>query len=196
MKVPVSKNATDRQVSPESAADRSVNDRARARQALESLIDSDKTTLGVLLASRLDPDGPFDPEWHATYLQAINEFVRKILQSDELVAPLRDIVTHLFRADGPAPVAAVNQHEVAFIHAFAAAEISYLIFTGTDEQTAAQQVARRLIGHNVPLPGSGGDSRGWVRLLKWRAALKHKRYPSIVFEQYEARFEELKEGGD
>jgi hypothetical protein len=166
----------------------------RLGHGLTALIDCDRTALNLLIANRPHGDSPFDPDWHARYLEGISELVRKILLSDELVAPLRDIVTHLVETREAAAVPAFEGHEVVFIHAYAAAEISYLMFNGVDEQSAAQQVTRRLITHNVPLP-HGGDSRGWVRLLKWRATLKQKRYPAAVYEQYEARFEALKESG-
>ncbi len=165
-----------------------------AGHGLAALIECDRTALNLLLANRPQGDSPFDPQWHARYLEGVGELVRKILLSDELVAPLRDIVNHLVEEGNSTTAPAYEQHEIAFIHAYAAAEISYLMFSGVPEQSAAQQVTRRLITHNVPLP-HGGDSRGWVRLLTWRSTLKQKRYPADVYEQYEARFETLKETG-
>ncbi len=163
---------------------------------LAALIDCDRAALAVLIENRPQGGGPFDTQWHAKYLECIAELARKILLSDELVTPLRGIVDHLLQveapASGPAPY---PQHEVDFIHAYAAAEISYLVFSGVEEQNAAQLVARQLIIHNVPLPEGGGDPRGWMRLLKWRAALKQKRTPAVVHARYQARFDALKEGG-
>ncbi len=163
---------------------------------LAALIDCDRAALTLLLENRPQDGGPFDAHWHARYLEGICELARKILLSDELAAPLRDIVDHLVTpgtTELPASAAAYPQHEVDFIHAYAAAEISYLVFSGVEEPSAAQLVAKQLILHNVPLPEGGGDPRGWMRLLKWRATLKQKRTPEVVHEQYQARFNTLKE---
>ena len=46
--------------------------------------------------------------------------------------------------------------DTSFIHAYAAAELSYLVLKGTDEYRAAQRVARQLVADGVALP-EGGD---------------------------------------
>ena len=164
---------------------------------LEALIDCDRAALALLMETRPPSGAAFDAQWHAKYLDSTIELIRKVLLSDHLVAPLRNIGNQLLKTGAPATSdnAAYPQHEVDFIHAYAAAEISYLVFSGVDERSAAQLVTKQLIVHNVPLPAGGGDPRGWMRLLKWRATMRRKRSPSAVYEQYEARFDTLKEGG-
>ena len=164
---------------------------------LAALIDCDRAALALLLEHRPPAGGTFDAQWHAKYLDSAVELIRKVLLSDELVVPLRVISGQLLKTGSSAATdgAAYPRNEVDFIHAYAAAEISYLVFSGVEEQSAAQLVTKQLIVHNVPLPEGGGDPRGWMRLLKWRAALKQGRTPPAVYEQYEARFNTLKEGG-
>lgn len=160
--------------------------------ALEALAGFELASLKLVLSGRPDPDHPFDPKWHATYLDAVRLLVRKAFGSDSFASPLLDVANHLSRTTGPAGTEPLDEREIDFIHAFAAAEISYLVFTGTDEAAAAQKTARRLISDTVPMPQDGGDPRGWVRLLKWRESLKQKRYPEALHATYEARLEELK----
>jgi len=51
------------------------------------------------------------------------------------------------------------------------AVIDLLVKGGYGEEEAAQLVTRRMLAAGVPPPQKGGDSRGWKRLLAWRAAL-------------------------
>lgn len=159
---------------------------------LEALVGCELASLKLVLSSRPDLDHPFDPKWHATYLDAVSLLVRKAFGSDSFATPLRDVADHLSCTTGSACTEPLDERDIDFIHAFAAAEISYLVFTGTDEASAAQKTARRLISNTVPMPQDGGDPRGWVRLLKWRECLQQKRYPDALHETYEARLEELK----
>lgn len=197
MKAPNPTNPTPKAAAHEDHG-RPAYDKPQApASGIAALIDCDRAALALLLEHRPPADGTFDAQWHAKYLDSAVELIRKILLSDELVVPLRDISNQLL--GNGAPVASDDtsypRHEVEFIHAYAAAEISYLVFSGVEEQNAAQLVTKQLIVHNVPLPEGGGDPRGWMRLLKWRASLKQKRSPAVVYEQYEARFDTLKEGG-
>ncbi|MEG6509988.1 hypothetical protein V6C03_13535 [Methyloligella sp. 2.7D] len=54
-----------------------------------------------------------------------------------------------------------------------AAIIDLLVKAGYEEQEAAQAIMRRLVAAGVSPPVSGGDARGWKRLLVWRSHLLH-----------------------
>lgn len=47
--------------------------------------------------------------------------------------------------------------------------IDLLIKAGYEDSAAAQTLMRRLLAAGVAPPRSGGDARGWKRLLEWRA---------------------------
>ena len=187
MKAPNPMNPTPKAAAQEDHRQPASNTPRTQAPGLAALIDCDRAALALLMENRPPSGAAFDAQWHAKYLDSTIELIRKILLSDDLVAPLRDISHRILTTGAPATSddAAYPQHEVDFIHAYAAAEISYLVFSGVDEQNAAQLVTKQLIVHNVPLPAGGGDPRGWMRLLKWRATMRQKRNPSAVYEQYE-----------
>ena len=149
--------------------------------------------LAQLLSERPPAGRPFDPAWHSAYLGGVAQLMRGLLGGTAYSEPLHDIARHLALAAQTRPDTAGEPRELAFIHAYAAAEISYLILTGSDEAAAAQKIARQLVTDGVALPG-GDDPRGWMRLLKWRDALRGRRQPAALFDCYRARVEELKAG--
>jgi hypothetical protein len=74
-----------------------------------------------------------------------------------------------------------------------AAVIDLLVRAGYEEGEAAQIVMRRLISAGVPAPVKGGDSRGWKRLLEWRADLLYGIASEEGKAEYEAFNRELDE---
>jgi hypothetical protein len=74
--------------------------------------------------------------------------------------------------------------------AVAAAYIAVLTtVSAIDEATAAQALARRLIGLGHELPRRGGDTRGWKRLLLWRDRLERRQLPSTMTDIYRRALE-------
>ena len=65
------------------------------------------------------------------------------------------------------------------------AVIDLLVKAGYEEGEAAQIIMRRLIASGVPAPVKGGDSRGWKRLLEWRADLLY----GLASEEGKAEYE-------
>lgn len=156
-------------------------------------IDDERAALDQLLRDRPAGGQPDDAAWSRAYLDGVGRLICALLGSSAYSAPLRDIARQL-RVAGEASLDTAHQaRELAFIHAYAAAEISYLILTGADEAAAAQRIARQLVTDGIALPG-GDDPRGWMRLLKWRDALRSRRQPVAQFDCYRARVEELKSG--
>jgi hypothetical protein len=70
------------------------------------------------------------------------------------------------------------------IYAVAAAYIDVLAIT-SDESTAAQTLARKLIALGYHLPKQGSDTRGWKRLLVWRDNLARGLLPAAMRETYQ-----------
>ncbi|MGI9384543.1 MAG: hypothetical protein ACR2PO_15440 [Methyloligellaceae bacterium] len=68
-----------------------------------------------------------------------------------------------------------------------------LVQGGWSQEQAAQTMARQLIGSGVTLPESGGDSRGWKRLLHWRIRLREQLQSTDAQVEYERFTEELAE---
>jgi hypothetical protein len=71
------------------------------------------------------------------------------------------------------------------------AVIDLLVKAGYEEGEAAQIVMRRLIASGVPAPVKGGDSRGWKRLLEWRADLLYGLASDEGKVEYEGFTQEL-----
>jgi hypothetical protein len=74
--------------------------------------------------------------------------------------------------------------------AVAAAYIAVLTrISAVDEATAAQALARRLIGLGHELPKRGGDTRGWKRLLLWRDRFERQQLPPAITDIYRRALE-------
>lgn len=74
--------------------------------------------------------------------------------------------------------------------AIAAAYIAVLTtISAVDEATAAQALARRLIGLGYELPKRGGDTRGWKRLLLWRDRFERQQLPPAIADIYRRALE-------
>ena len=71
-----------------------------------------------------------------------------------------------------------------------AAVIDLLVKAGHDEEKAAQTMMRKLIAAGVA-PPPGGDSRGWKRLLLWRADLSFGLASQEAKDEYRAFTREL-----
>lgn len=71
-----------------------------------------------------------------------------------------------------------------------AATIDLLVKAGYDEEKAAQLIMRKLIGAGIA-PPPGGDSRGWKRLLFWRADLSFGLASDEAKDEYRAFTREL-----
>jgi hypothetical protein len=77
------------------------------------------------------------------------------------------------------------------------AVIDLLVRAGYDEGEAAQIIMRRLIGAGVAAPAKGGDSRGWKRLLEWRADLLYglaSKEGKIEYEGFTQELEKIPAG--
>ena len=73
----------------------------------------------------------------------------------------------------------------------ASAVIDLLVQAGIAQEHAAQTVARQLLASGVQMPVSGGDARGWKRLLKWRTRLQHGNPSARAKSEYERFKQEL-----
>lgn len=73
----------------------------------------------------------------------------------------------------------------------AAVIMDLLVQSGSTLERAAQSMARQLIACGVRLPDTGGDSRGWRRLLQWRVRLQHKVVSAAALEEYERFKQEI-----
>lgn len=71
------------------------------------------------------------------------------------------------------------------------AVIDLLILGGASEEAAAQRVMRQLVARGVSPPSSGGDARGWKRLLLWRTRFLHGLGGRPAQEEYEALRREI-----
>jgi hypothetical protein len=61
--------------------------------------------------------------------------------------------------------------------------------SATDEATAAQALALRLVSLGHELPRRGGDTRGWKRLLLWRNRLERRQLPPTMTDIYRRALE-------
>jgi hypothetical protein len=108
---------------------------------------------------------------------------------DEL-QPLIDLQTELVKKPPEAPVHKGRERRRGTgpsetLMARISAVIDLLVRAGYEEGEAAQIIMRRLISAGVPAPVRGGDSRGWKRLLEWRADLLY----GLASEEGKAEYE-------
>lgn len=71
------------------------------------------------------------------------------------------------------------------ILARASAVVDLFMREGKTEEEAAQIVTRKLILAGVNPPDTGGDSRGWMRLVRWRTKLRGGFVKPGVVKEYE-----------
>jgi hypothetical protein len=71
------------------------------------------------------------------------------------------------------------------------AVIDLLVKAGYDESEAAQAIMRRLIAVGVAPPRSGGDARGWKRLLAWRSHLLHGNASEEARDAYDSFVQQI-----
>ncbi len=64
------------------------------------------------------------------------------------------------------------------------AVLDLLVLEGRAEDQAAQVVTRKLLLAGVN-PPSGGDARGYMRLVEWRQKLRQGRVPAGALKEYE-----------
>jgi len=153
--------------------------------------DSDKAALDVLLEHHEGADAPFDADWSSVYLDVISNLLRKTLGEELYAAPVRQVAAHLRVNEPPPPLPVDDDLEAAYCKA--SAEISFLVMNGASEDVAAQKTARQILALGIPLPQTGGDARGWVRLQLWRDRLRLSREPSPLYAAYRYEFNRLKE---
>lgn len=60
-----------------------------------------------------------------------------------------------------------------------------LVQGGWTQEQAAQTTARQLVGSGVTLPESGGDARGWKRMLHWRTRLQNQLQSAEAQAEYQ-----------
>ena len=63
--------------------------------------------------------------------------------------------------------------------------IDLLILNGKSDAQAAGAVTRMMLAAGINPPSSGGDARGFMRLLEWRQKLRQGRVSSDASVEYE-----------
>jgi len=118
------------------------------------------------------------------FLQSLERMKRAFEQQGNTgdAAVLGEIAKYLILHRAEAETA---ESDVKPIYAVAAAYIAALTtITSSDEATAAQSLARKLVSLGYELPKGGGDTRGWKRLLVWRDRLERRQLPVALTDVY------------
>ena len=141
---------------------------------------------------KYDPASAHRAQFWADHVAGLVEHLKgKGLTAQDL-APLSDLRDALRSGgggygndDGQLDARTGNAAPSSEILARASAVIDVLMREGHTEEQAAQTVTRKLITGGINPPSSGGDSRGWMRLAKWRRNLINDLKPAEVKAEYE-----------
>ncbi|MGI9414038.1 MAG: hypothetical protein ACR2PM_10230 [Hyphomicrobiales bacterium] len=159
-------------------------------------MNHDLIGLHVLLreaSSKYDPASAQRAQFWADHLGGIVDYLNAKGISVQDLAPLSDLTEALRSGggnygndDGHLDARTGNAAPSSDILARASAVIDLLMREGRTEEQAAQTVTRKLITAGVNPPESGGDSRGWMRLARWRRKLLEDLMPAEVTAEYES----------
>jgi hypothetical protein len=122
------------------------------------------------------------------YLIEIGELLSDTVDSQQVVAPLLDLIPFVAETDARLPfeerrnstAKPSNELMVRVI-----ASIDILEDCGFTLEGAAQHVSRQMMRAGAALPSEGGDPRAWKRLLIWRDRLLHLKGGHPAWASYE-----------
>lgn len=142
---------------------------------------------------KYDPDSAFRGQFWADHVAGLVEHFKSKGMSEQDLAPLSDLRDALRSGgasyggdDGQLDARTGNTEPSPEILARASAVVHILMSDGKTEEQAAQAVTRKLITGGINPPSSGGDSRGWMRLARWRRNLLNGLKPAEVKAEYES----------
>jgi len=142
---------------------------------------------------KYDPDSAYRGQFWADHVAGLVEHLKSKGMTERDLAPLSDLRDALRSGgasyggdDGQLDARTDNAAPSAEILARASAVIDVLMSEGKTEEQAAQTVTRKMIIGGINPPSAGGDSRGWMRLARWRRNLIHGLKPAEVVAEYES----------
>ncbi len=142
-------------------------------------------------AIRAESSSPLE----AMVVETINALAAKGISADDM-APLLQLkdalrsVSESVPGSGP-PSQRDDEPASERLLARASVIMDLLVQGGATLEQAAQRIARQLLASGVQLPESGGDSRGWRRLLNWRVRLQHRVVSAGAQKEYERFKQEI-----
>lgn len=137
-------------------------------------------------------EGDKRPYW-AGYVDQLVDYLRRHGVQDRELTPLIDLQEALEfgvgvedqKYEDVLDARTGNAAPSDAILARACAVLDLLVKEGKTEDAAAQIVTRKLIMAGVNPPDTGGDSRGWMRLVLWRHRLREGAVIPGVTAEYE-----------
>ncbi len=149
---------------------------------------------------KYDPESSYRAQFWADHVAGLVDHLKGKGMTERDLAPLSDLRDALRSGgasygsdDGQLDARTGNTEPSAEILARASAVIDVLMSDGKTEEQAAQSVTRKLIIGGINPPSSGGDSRGWMRLARWRRNLLNGLKPAEAKAEYEGFLASLQE---
>lgn len=139
------------------------------------------------------------PYW-ADYVESLVDYLRRHGMSERDLTPLTDLEQALRfgievedEYEDVMDARTGNAPASDAILARACAVIDLLVAEGKSDDEAAQIVTRKLILAGVNPPDTGGDSRGWKRLVRWRQKLREGSIKPGVMKEHQRFLEAVSE---
>lgn len=150
--------------------------------------DEDLNAIQMLARAYMELPPTERREAALTYLFEVGEILTNAAGSDDIVAPLLDIIPFIANCNERLGFEERRQSSTepsATLLARVSIAMDALIGNGHTAEQAAQILARQLVRAGANLPSEGGDPRAWRRLLIWRERLLALKRPAEAWAAYQ-----------